>query len=186
MKRLPFFFLVLTHCYFAVALPSQLQAVNLIDSKKININFRDNSKKGTVVIFMSAKCPCSDSHVPVVKKLSANFKNFEFVIIHSNADETKKDAYNYFKKAALNLNVIEDLHSKIADDFKAFKTPHAFVVNPRGQIVYQGGVTNSSHAASADKHFLEDALKDLNANKSVQLAEGRTLGCVIMRESDLQ
>lgn len=185
MRRVIVFIFIFTQCFSVGAIPSQIQAVNLIDSKKVSVNFRDTGKKGTVVIFMSAKCPCSDSHVPLIKKLAANFKSFEFVVIHSNADESRKDASNYFKKAGLNVNVIEDLHSKIADEFKAFKTPHAFLVNPQGEIVYQGGVTNSSHAASADRFFLQDALKDISANKPVRLAEGRTLGCVIMRESDL-
>lgn len=138
-------------------------------------------KKGTVILFMSAVCPCSNSHVGIVKKLASQFTDFAFVAIHSNTDETLPVSQSYFKTTGLPFPIIEDEKTRLADEYKAFKTPHAFVISPDGKILYKGGVTSSTNGESADKQFLKDALEDLNAGRAVKVAEGRSLGCTISR-----
>jgi hypothetical protein len=138
-------------------------------------------KLGTVVIFMSAVCPCSNSHIEIVKKLAADFKDFNFVAVHSNRDEAPDAAKKYFTTAALGFPVIEDAQDKLADEFRALKTPHAFVLAANGKTVFKGGVTNSHEGPTADKHYLRDALTDVQAGRPVKLSEVRTLGCAISR-----
>ncbi len=138
-------------------------------------------KKGTVIVFLSAKCPCSNSHVRIMKKLAADFNEITFVAVHSNADEGLALSRPYFKTADFPFPVIEDDKDKLADKFKALKTPHAFLISPAGKILYKGGVTSSTSGETADKHFLRDALSDVTAGRAVKVAEGRTLGCAISR-----
>lgn len=166
----------------AINAPSQIQAENLISGQPQTVVLNKDSEKGSVIIFMSAKCPCSNSHVEIIKKLAAQNKNFQFVVIHSNSDESTKEAADYFKKTGFSFPVLQDDGAKIADQFKAFKTPHAFVLDPKGNILYQGGVTDSSHGDSATKNYLANALADISENKPVQITNGRTLGCVILRK----
>jgi hypothetical protein len=136
---------------------------------------------GTVVVFLSARCPCSNSHIEVLSKAAAEFKEFNFVAVHSNLEETKEEAVKYFTALKLPFPVIQDRNLKLADEFRALKTPHAFVLSPSGTVLYKGGVTNSNHAPAADKNFLKDALADLRAGNAVRSPEGRTLGCEIKR-----
>jgi len=166
----------------AIMAPPQIVASNILTAANQTVQLQSPQLSGAVVIFMSAKCPCSNSHVEVVKKLSEQYKNFQFVAVHSNTDESKEDSETYFKKAQFSFPVLQDSDAKIADQFKAFKTPHAFVINPKGEIVYQGGVTDSSHAPSAAKNYLADALAEVSQNKPVSVAQSRTLGCVILRK----
>jgi hypothetical protein len=166
------------------ALPLEFKATNLQTGKPVTISTRAADKKGVVFTFLSAKCPCSDSHIPEVKRLSAQFPDFRFVIVHSNADEPLDLAKNYFKNADLPIDVIQDEKAQIADELKAFKTPHVFVFNSTGEVVYKGGMTNSSNAPDADQHFLEAALKEVKEGKKVTISEGRTLGCAIAREKN--
>lgn len=142
------------------------------------------SHKATVLVFLSAVCPCSNSHLVVLEALSEKHKDFQFVGIHSNADESLSDSEKYFKAASISFEVLQDSRSKIANQMKAFKTPHVFVISPEGQILYQGGVTNSSNAANATQPFLANALEDLSKGQKVRVSEGRTLGCIIVREGD--
>lgn len=167
------------------ALPAKLNALELLTQKKLTLETAAALKKGNVFIFMSAKCPCSDSHVPLIKKLVAQYPDFEFYAVHSNLDEDAKTTQEYFKKQNLPLKLIQDTNTQIADTFQAYKTPHAFVIGKNREILYQGGVTNSSHADRADRFYLRDALEDLHSNREVRTAEGRTLGCVIMRKHEL-
>lgn len=137
--------------------------------------------KGLALIFMSAKCPCSNAHVGIVKELANEFKDVAFAIIHSNADESVEFSKEYFKKSGLTLPVLDDRDDKIADQFKASKTPHAFLISPEGEILYRGGVTGSVTPGPKDPQYLREALSDLSAGRKIRVASTRTLGCAIER-----
>lgn len=137
--------------------------------------------KGTVIVFLSAKCPCSNSHIDILKNLSKSYPDFAFVGVNANADESEAMAKTYFKNAALPFPVLRDSGFKLADQFKALKTPHVFLLSPDGKIVYKGGVTNSAHGPKADENYLKDALNDVHNGRPVKVANSRTLGCIISR-----
>ncbi len=147
-----------------------------------NITFPSLKSKATVVVFLSAKCPCSASHEPVLKGLSEKYSQagIEFVAVHSNQNETAEQAKEHFKSAGLSFPLIEDRGAKIANELKALKTPHAFIIQ-NGKIVYEGGVDDSSDAAEAEKHYLANALEEIKNNKPITVAKTRSLGCVIKR-----
>jgi peroxiredoxin len=164
----------------ALASVSNFAAKDLLTQK--TVQFPDAKAKATVVVFLSAKCPCSGSHE---KSLAELFKiygpqGFEFVGVHANQDETVAESEKHFKEIALPFPVVQDQNAKIANELKALKTPHAFIVQ-NGKVVFQGGVDDSAEAAHAHTFFLKQALEQVNANQSVTVASARALGCVIKR-----
>lgn len=168
-------------CSFqAFALPNKISGVNVIDQKNVEQGLGPNL---TVVVFLSAKCPCSDSHIVELKALAKDFPNASFIGVHSNFDENADDTKAYFQKAALPFPVIQDVKAYYANEFHALKTPHAFVIDAKGQVLYKGGVSDSHDFAKSKRHYLREALNDLKAGKTVATAEGRTLGCTITREN---
>lgn len=172
--------------FFAqAALPPKIKSLDLLSGKPIEISTQFNDYKGLVVVFLSAKCPCSNSHTNVLKKMSQKYKDYKFVGVHSNADESLATAQQYFKKTAFNFQIVQDNNTQIADLLQAFKTPHAFILSQKGEILYQGGVTSSSQADTADRNYLDEALSDLVQNKEIRTTEGRTLGCAILRQNEL-
>ncbi len=154
-----------------------------IDQKSFELNLAQ-TETATVVVFLSATCPCSDSHIPYLKKLKAEFPQIAFVGIHSNMDEDAKTTENYFKTVNLPFTVIQDDKAKLADTFKAYKTPHAFIISKDQKILYEGGVTSSAKAHEASHFYLRDALQDLTHGKEIKVKEVRTLGCMISREEN--
>lgn len=145
-----------------------------------------DSKRPLVVVFLSAKCPCSNSHISELRSLFIDFKDHaSFVGIHSNVDESPQLTKDYFKSASLPFPVIQDKKSQLADRFKALKTPHSFILSADGAILYQGGVSSSQHFDSADRKYLREALTDIQSGKSVRTPEGRTLGCAITRDEKI-
>lgn len=138
-------------------------------------------KKGVVVIFLSAHCPCSNSHVQELAALQSEYPEFAFVGVHANADESRSETLAYFQKTHLSFPVVRDVGQKLADQYRAFKTPHAFVVLNDGRIVYRGGVSSSHSFQSAEHKFLREALEDIRQNRMIKIPEGRTLGCAIAR-----
>ena len=163
---------------FAVQGKTVLTGKSLITDQKLEL---EAGNKGTVIVFMSAKCPCSNSHIGIMKKLSEEFRDFNFIVVHSNTDESIEESKAYFKNAGFNFPVVQDENGQLADRFKALKTPHAFLLSAEGTIIYKGGVTSSTSGETADKQFLKDALTEAKEGKPIRVAESRTLGCIIER-----
>ena len=138
-------------------------------------------KMGTVLIFMSAKCPCSMSHAEEVQKLSADYPEYRFIGVNSNAEESIEMAGKYF--SSFPFPVLKDEKTILAEEFKAVKTPHAFILNKDGAKLFQGGVSSSSTFARADHKYLREALEDLKAGRAVRTPLARALGCSIERPS---
>jgi hypothetical protein len=81
--------------------------------------------------------------------------------------------------------------------YGALKTPHVFVVDAKGVLIYRGGVDNapigvvdperphlSGHANDALENYLEYALADLAAHKALRLADTPAYGCTVKYGSE--
>ena len=142
-------------------------------------------KKATVLLFLSARCPCSNSHVDEIKDLHILFKDqIRFIGVHSNQNENALEAKKYFNQIDLGFPVLKDTDAIIADRYKAFKTPHVFVLDSRGEIIYRGGVSSSQHFDSSVKKYLRDVLTDINQGQAPRMSESKSLGCVILRTKE--
>lgn len=138
------------------------------------------STQAQVVVFLSAKCPCSDSHIVELKNLAKDYSDVRFVAVHSNIDESPEKTKEYFKAEALPFPVLQDDANKIADRLEANKTPHAYII-VKNEIVYRGGVSDRKNFAPDNRLYLREALEDLKHNRSIRTPEARTLGCAIPR-----
>lgn len=170
---------VLLFSQAAAALPAEIKGPSVLDKNELQVSVAD--KKALVVIFLSAVCPCSNSHISELSNLAKEYPGFAYVGIHSNINEDFEQTKKYFVTAKLPFSVIQDSGTKLADEFKAFKTPHAFVIRKDGTIAYQGGVSSSRQFDQAEKKYLRESLEDLAADRKVRTPEGRTLGCAISR-----
>lgn len=156
-----------------------VQAADLRSGREITVS--GVGKKGLVVVFLSAQCPCSNSHVRELAALAGEYPEFSFVGVHANGGEDKRETVSYFERVHLPFPVVRDANYTLADRYKAFKTPHSFVIQSDGRIAYRGGVSSSHSFENADHKFLREALEDLRQNRAVRTPEGRTLGCAIAR-----
>src|SRR5262249_43350944 len=130
----------------AAPLPTTLTGYDLVTGHQIQSH---PASKGTVIVFLSAKCPCSASHEPALAQLARDYqaRGFAFVGVHSNADEPQTQAESHFKGIGLPFPVIQDDGQRWADAFGALKTPHTYVLGAQGELLYQGGVDETHNAA---------------------------------------
>jgi hypothetical protein len=158
--------------------PSQVAGENLVDKKSYTATI--DPAKTYAFVFLSAVCPCSNSHLTELKNLVNEYPNVVLIGVHSNVDEDLAKSEAYFAAHSLNFPVVQDKDNALADQLGAFKTPHAFVVSG-GKIVYRGGVSDHQTFAPDARKYLREALEDLKQNRPVKTATARTLGCAIPR-----
>jgi thioredoxin-related protein len=175
--------------YFLLLVSFNLQATLVIDkftglsvSSSLEENY-DISKltKPLVLIFISKDCPCSKGNLSYINELSKNYPDFKFVGIHSKKGSTLDQVKNYLSDKNVNFDVLVDSNLSITSKFGALKTPHAFIVNLSGAVVYNGGVSNSTFPVNAKEFFLKNALEDIKNQRPVAKNQAKTLGCFIVR-----
>lgn len=164
------------HPLYAASGPYQIEGQNIADTANVSA-----SATMSVVVFLSAKCPCSHSHLSEIAELSKSYPTYKFIGVHSNMDESEEVTKSYFVNAKLPFPVVQDQGTKIADHFKAIKTPHAYILGANGDILYQGGVSDSKDCSKAGRKLLREALEDLKNNRPVKTPFARALGCSISR-----
>lgn len=134
-----------------------------------------------VFLFLSANCPCSKSYFDYLNNLAKKFRNINFIGFHSSKTISKETAKQYFSNFDIVFPILLDKKLLYADRFKALKTPHIFVTNNTGEILYHGAVADSRHINSAKKFYLEEALENISNGTRPQLQFAKALGCYIAR-----
>lgn len=180
MKAFLIFILSLSLHVSATAETPYFKGLDVLKNQDVAISFPSKAR-ATVLVFLSATCPCSASHESVLFKLQEQFPEISFYGIHSNADEDLATTKSHFEEAKLPFPILQDNKTVLADKLGALKTPHVFVLDKEGKTIYHGGVTNSHVGPSADKNYLKEVLEDISLNKPPRHKEGRALGCYIQR-----
>ena len=170
----------------ASEVPSQITGLDLVSGKSFTFRFSESGPSkttATVLVFMSTRCPCSASHQPALNQIVKEYgsKGIQLFGVHSNANESPEEAGAFFSQAQLSFPVLQDSGSILADQLGAFKTPHVFVLNPKGEVVFQGGVDDSKIAEKATRHFLKEALNEILQGRLPKDSNVRVVGCQIQR-----
>jgi AhpC/TSA family len=87
------------------------------------------------------------------------------------------------KNAAVSTAYFRDSEGKVGKMYDARTTPHMYIVNPEGTLVYAGGIDSirSSNADDITKatNYVTAALADLKSGKPVRDANTRPYGCSV-------
>jgi len=100
---------------------------------------------------------------------------------YRTADEHNADLKKY--KAAPTA-VLIDADGKIGRLYGAKTTPHMFVIDKKGVLVYAGAIddqndTDINTIKTAHKHYVKDALDELLSGKTVAVGSVKSYGCSV-------
>ncbi len=156
------------------------------DGKDVALaDFKD--KKAVVVLFIGTECPLVNLYMPRLKELHEEFSKQEvqIIAIHSNCQDTSEQVAKHAKDHKLPFPVLRDTDHKVADLFKAERTPEAFVVSKEGAVVYRGRIDDQFgigyQRPQPTRRDLAEALNEHLAGKAVTTARTQVSGCVIGR-----
>lgn len=151
-------------------------------------NFDSSTAKYKVLVFLSQKCPCSQSHVDHINSLAKN-KNIKFfgVITDKITDENQGKIKDYFSEKQFAFPIINDPNHILVKKYRALKTPHVTIVESdsnnsvENKVLYQGGVSNHRFYSQATQKFLKENIEALSNNQKIIYKQGPSLGCYIRR-----
>jgi predicted neuraminidase/peroxiredoxin len=121
------------------------------DGREITMSNYD-SRNGTVILFMSSRCPVTQEMAGEIRAVHEKFRRQEvlFVGLSANDAETPEEMKALCQRNGLNFPVYRDPKGAIANRFGARFTPEAFLLDKDGRLVYQGGFQGSGPASQID------------------------------------
>lgn len=162
-----------------------------IDGKVMSLE-NITRKNGTLVIFSCNTCPFVVEWENRYDDAAGIANRLEIGTVFINSNEAKRsgdDSYEMMVKHAKESNYIApylvDEGSKLANAFGAKTTPHVFLFDSKGKLVYLGAIDDNSKDQTAVKeHYLKDALYALGNGKEIVKSQTDAKGCSIKRVAD--
>lgn len=137
--------------------------------------------KTVVLEWTNPTCPFVEHHYQkdTMVKLAKAHPNVVWLTINSSYFTTAK-ANQKWAKAEGVKTVLADPSGKVGQQYGAKTTPHMYVINPKGELVYQGAIDDNPHMDDKKtKNYIDMALKNIAAGQKVQIAETKPYGCSV-------
>lgn len=159
------------------------------DGKMVSLSDYPDAK-GFIVIFTCNHCPFAKLYPPRFNEMHQKYKAFGVpVIAISSTDTIQYEEDSYFemvKKARaenFNFQYLHDAEQLVAKDFKAQKTPHAYViwkVKGKWVVKYNGAIDdNGAEPENVTEPYVTNAVDALLQKKKVKVKETKSIGCQI-------
>jgi beta-lactamase regulating signal transducer with metallopeptidase domain/peroxiredoxin/mono/diheme cytochrome c family protein len=142
-----------------------------------------------VVAFLGIECPVSKLYGPRLQTIAERYKSKSVAVlgIDSNQQDTPTELAHYARSHGITVPLLKDPSNLIADQFRAERTPEAFVLDRDRTVRYWGriddqfGVGYSRHEAK--QNYVTDAIDNLLAGRPVRVSHVNSTGCHIGRVS---
>lgn len=143
---------------------------------------------GKVVFFLGTECPKTGLYVSRINSLTKEFgiKGFDFVAKFPQSSDSLQKINNWKSERKLLLACEQDPHAKFALKNHVETVPSVVVLSEKNEVLYRGAIDDNSNVRLVKANYLNDALKEILAGKSVSLKSTSAPGCVISPEPEPQ
>ena len=156
-------------------------------------SLKDYKGKHVVLEWFNPECPFVRKHYDS-KNMQTLQKDFtKKGVVWLAIDSSKEGKQGYLtpedgkeaikKEGASPTALLLDPNGKVGRLYGAKTTPHMFVINPKGKLVYMGAIDDrpTSKAADVDgaQNYLKDALNSSMAGKAVEKDNTKPYGCSV-------
>lgn len=186
--------MVLAAPAFAAATVGQpAPAFTATDSNGRQVSLADYKGKTVVLEWTNADCPFVQKHYQSgnIPKLQADARKDGVVWLTVNSGAAGKqgavtgaEATRIMRAANASPSAyLLDGSGAIGQAYGAKTTPHMFVINPAGTLVYAGGIDSIPSADPADlgkaQNYVRLALADVKAGREVGTPSSKPYGCSV-------
>ncbi len=161
---------------------ADFQLPDVRDGKAVSL-LGDHQQRATVVLFVSALCPCSAKYDERNVRLAAEYasRGVRFVAVNSSFGEQSAEIAAHAQASHYPFPMLRDEGNLIADRIGAQLTPEAFVLDSKGILRYHGRIDDNRDALKVTTNDLRNALDALLAGKLPSKPEQIAFGCAIAR-----
>jgi peroxiredoxin len=145
--------------------------------------------KGKVVVleWINPECPVcvrvmKDGTVAnTLKGVTEQFSDVVYVAINSSAARASslEGTAAYMKEHKVEIPALLDNDGAVGLMYGAKTTPHCFVIDANGKLVYQGAIDNNDGRGDGKMNYVVNAVTQLKKGESVSPTETKPYGCSV-------
>jgi hypothetical protein len=110
-------------------------------------------------------------------------KNVVWLAVNSTSHTTPEANREFAAKHKLAYPILDDRSGQVGRAYGAKTTPHLFVIDPGGRIVYDGAIDNAPLGKTADGQervsCVENVLASLTAGREIGISNTKPYGCSV-------
>ena len=172
----------------SVGQPAPQFSLKGVDGKEYKL--ADLKGKVVVLEWSNHKCPVCNRHVRA-KTAENVMKKFEgkpvvWLGIDSSkmCDQNAEKIKNWAAKAEIGYPILLDAPGIVGKKYGAKTTPHMFVIDQKGILVYMGAMDDDPTGTSEVKrNYVEEAIRALLTGSSVPTTRTKPYGCSVKYRS---
>jgi len=157
-----------------------------VDGKKYALEDLLKKHKAVVVTFTCNHCPVAIAYQDRLIALQKDYKDKGVIVAAINSNDEQIAAGDSFEKMKerakekkYNFPYLRDKSQEVARAYGALVTPHIFLLNSEGTLLYRGAIDDNNNPKRASKHYLRDAIDAVLAGKDVENTTTKARGCTI-------
>jgi peroxiredoxin len=156
------------------------------DGKEVKLS--DYKGKIIVLEWFNYECPfCRYNYekTSAVKDLAAGYKDkgVVWLAINSTGHQTVEKNREFAEQFKVNFPILNDSAGAVGKEYDAKTTPHIFIINAKGEIVYNGALDNAPLGKTPKDetlvNYVDKALGELTAGKAVSTTTTKPYGCTV-------
>ena len=168
--------------------PARLDAVVLqnINNGELQSFETLSAKKYVVIVFLGTECPLAKVYLPRIASIAQRYKDIAKTVgVNANHQDTVEEIKEYIKQYSVSFAMLKDPQGQLATTLNAKRTPEAFILDPQGNILYQGRIDDQYGVGyardAAQQEDLKMALNELRQGQAVSVPRTEAVGCFIGR-----
>ncbi len=154
------------------------------DGKTIELS--DYKGKIVVLEWLNYECPFSRYHhekANTMVELADKYKdkNVVWLAINSTSHLITEKNKEFAEKNNISYPILDDRSGKVGRAYKARTTPHMFIINAKGMIVFDGAIDNSplGRRKKGVINYVDKALGELTSGKKISVPRTKPYGCTV-------
>ena len=163
------------------------------DATGKTVSLADFKGKTVVLEWVNPGCPYVKKHYGAGNMQSTQKDAADKGVVWLAINSTDTAHQDYLAPAALQkwmteqkaqaTHTLMDESGKIGQQYAARTTPHMYIINPQGNLVYAGGIDSIATANPADiktaTNYVKQSLGEVAAGKPISSANTKPYGCSV-------
>lgn len=160
-----------------------------LDGKEVKLSKVTEKGKIVVLEWFNNDCPFVKYHYkPETSTMSKHAEKYKdkdvvWLAVNSTHYATAESVKAWAQEHGVEHAILMDSDGKVGKLYHAKTTPHLFVIDAKGQIVYDGAIDNAPMGKTPEGtekvNYVDQALTELLAEKAITTPKTKPYGCTV-------